>query len=162
MDDYIISGEPVVDYLTEYSGITANDLDPISSNRPLVTLKTAYKKLRILVDYGCIFIGHGLKKDFRIMNILIPPSQVIDTVELYFIPSKQRLLSLRFLAWIVLGQIIQEDSHDSIVDAKISLDLYKKYKECTANGTFETLVERIYMDGTAFGFKVPPLSRLDS
>jgi PAB-dependent poly(A)-specific ribonuclease subunit 2 len=89
------------------------------------------------------------------MNILIPPSQVIDTVELYFIPSKQRLLSLKFLAWIVLGQIIQEDSHDSIVDAKISLDLFKKYKECIANGTFESLLERVYNDGSAFGFKVP-------
>ena len=65
MDDYIISGEPVVDYLTEYSGITPADLDPIASTRPLVTLKAAYKKLRTLVDHGCIFIGHGLKKDFR-------------------------------------------------------------------------------------------------
>jgi PAB-dependent poly(A)-specific ribonuclease subunit 2 len=89
------------------------------------------------------------------MNILIPPSQVIDTVELYFIPSKHRLLSLKFLAWIVLGQIIQEDSHDSIVDAKISLDLFKRYKECVADGTFESLLEKIYSDGSAFGFKVP-------
>ena len=89
------------------------------------------------------------------MNILIPPSQVIDTVELYFIPSKHRLLSLKFLAWIVLGQIIQEDSHDSIVDAKISLDLFKRYKECVADGTFESLLEKIYNDGSVFGFKVP-------
>lgn len=65
MDDYILSSEPVVDYLSEYSGISAADLDPVASNRPLVTLKTAYKKLRILVDHGCIFVGHGLKKDFR-------------------------------------------------------------------------------------------------
>ncbi len=65
IDDYIMSTEPVVDYLSEYSGITNSDLDPITSNRPLVTLKTAYKKLRTLVDHGCIFVGHGLKKDFR-------------------------------------------------------------------------------------------------
>ena len=89
------------------------------------------------------------------MNILIPPSQVIDTVELYFLPAKQRLLSLRFLAWIVLGQIIQADSHDSIVDAKISLLLYKKYQSSVSEGNFDALLHKIYTDGSVFGFKVP-------
>ena len=40
------------------------------SPHTLVPLKVAYKKLRLLVDLGCIFIGHGLAKDFRIISEL--------------------------------------------------------------------------------------------
>lgn len=68
IDDYIATSEPIVDYLTEYSGIVAGDLDFIQSKHTLVPLKVAYKKLRLLVDLGCIFIGHGLNKDFRIIS----------------------------------------------------------------------------------------------
>jgi PAB-dependent poly(A)-specific ribonuclease subunit 2 len=46
----------------------AGDLDQNSSPHTLVPLKVAYKKLRLLVDLGCIFIGHGLSKDFRIIS----------------------------------------------------------------------------------------------
>ena len=52
------------------------DLDPAVSPHHLTTLKRAYLKLRHLVDAGCVFVGHGLKKDFRMLNIVVPPSQV--------------------------------------------------------------------------------------
>lgn len=87
IDDYILTKEIVVDYLTEYSGIKSKfesihtlgvrnirlieiggDLDPNNSPHTLVPLKVAYKKLRLLVDLGCIFIGHGLAKDFRTIS----------------------------------------------------------------------------------------------
>lgn len=38
------------------------------SPHTLTPLKVVYKKLRLLVDRGCIFIGHGLSKDFRIIS----------------------------------------------------------------------------------------------
>lgn len=44
------------------------DLDPQVSKYTLVPLKVAYKKLRLLVDLGCIFLGHGLAKDFRTIS----------------------------------------------------------------------------------------------
>lgn len=70
IDDYIATSEPIVDYLTEFNGIVAGDLDCMQSKHTLVPLKVAYKKLRLLVDLGCIFIGHGLNKDFRIISKL--------------------------------------------------------------------------------------------
>jgi PAB-dependent poly(A)-specific ribonuclease subunit 2 len=115
IDDYIANSEPIVDYLTEYSGIEgmtcidkiillwqssqlgvisrsrsrshlllAGDLDPQTSKHTLVPLKIAYKKLRLLVDLGCIFIGHGLKSDFRIISMcgassLIPFDNIVLT-----------------------------------------------------------------------------------
>lgn len=48
--------------------IAVGDLDPRISRYTLTPLKLVYKKLRILVDRGCIFIGHGLSKDFRIIS----------------------------------------------------------------------------------------------
>jgi len=38
------------------------------SRYTLTPLKLVYKKLRLLVDRGCVFIGHGLSKDFRIIS----------------------------------------------------------------------------------------------
>ncbi len=107
IDDHIYTQEEVVDYLTKFSGILPGDLDPKTSRHTVVPLKAAYKKLRLLVDRGCIFIGHGLKKDFRIINIFVPPNQVIDTVALYHSPNHPRRLSLRFLSWFLLKIDIQ-------------------------------------------------------
>ncbi|ORZ18884.1 ubiquitin carboxyl-terminal hydrolase-domain-containing protein [Absidia repens] len=147
IDDYIVTSEPVVDYLTEFSGIEADDLNPMTSQRTLVPLKVAYKKIRLLVDLGCVFIGHGLKKDFRIINILVPPEQIIDTVDIYHIRNRHRKISLRFLAWHLLDQEIQSEGHDSIVDAKTALILYKKYLEYRDNGTFGQVLEGVYAAG---------------
>lgn len=86
IDDYIHTSDVIVDYLTEYSGIrctclssrwlrscwlrfsSVGDLDPNFSTRILLPLKAVYKKLRLLIDLGCIFVGHGVTKDFRIIS----------------------------------------------------------------------------------------------
>jgi PAB-dependent poly(A)-specific ribonuclease subunit 2 len=72
IDDYIAIKVPVVDYLTAYSGIHPGDLDPHTSRRALVSLKVAYKRMWILLNLGCTFVGHGLLKDFRIISMFLP------------------------------------------------------------------------------------------
>ncbi|WWD21952.1 PAB-dependent poly(A)-specific ribonuclease subunit PAN2 [Kwoniella shandongensis] len=157
IDDYIHTSEAVVDYLTEYSGIKAGDLDPNNSPHTLVPLKVAYKKLRLLVDLGCIFIGHGLSKDFRTINIYIPPEQVMDTVNIYTIPGRQRKLSLRYLAWYLLKKDIQTHSHDSIEDARYALLLFKLWRdyENEGDGVFESIMDDVFNEGHKVGFKPP-------
>ena len=79
-----------------------------------------------LIDAGCIFVGHGLKTDFEIINVVVPMEQVRDTVILFFDENAKRRLSLRFLAWHLLGEQManrMQDKHDSIEDARVALQL---------------------------------------
>ncbi|KAJ3807230.1 ubiquitin carboxyl-terminal hydrolase-domain-containing protein [Lentinula aff. lateritia] len=153
IDDHIHTSEVIVDYLTEFS---VGDLDPMRSPHTLTPLKVVYKKLRLLVDRGCIFIGHGLSKDFRIINIFVPPEQVIDTVDLFFIKARQRRLSLRFLSWYLFREVIQTETHDSIEDAHFALKLFKKYNEFEGEGIFDQKLEEIYKEGRQYNYKPPP------
>ena len=75
-DDYILPVEPVLDYVTRFSGITEEDLNPVSSKHSILTQRAAYLKLRYFIDAKCIFVGHGLQKDFETANIFVPPEQV--------------------------------------------------------------------------------------
>jgi len=156
IDDHIHTSEVIVDYLTEFSGIKFGDLDPHTSRHTLTPLKLVYKKLRLLVDCGCIFIGHGLSKDFRIINIYVPPEQVRDTVDIYFLKARQRRLSLRFLSWFVLHAQIQTDMHDSIEDARSALELYSNYQGLQSQGLFGKQLEDIYKEGRQYNYKPPP------
>lgn len=87
-------------------------------------------------------------------DLFVPPEQVLDTVDLYFIKERQRRLSLRFLSWYVLKEPIQGVTHDSIEDARAALLLYQKYQEHESEGTFDELLEEIYREGkkTVSGF----------
>jgi PAB-dependent poly(A)-specific ribonuclease subunit 2 len=150
IDDYIRSVEPVYDYLTRFSGLIPGDLDPTQSRHHLTTLRRAYLKLRYLVDAGAVFVGHGLKKDFRMLNIVIPPEQVVDTVDLFH--SGRRRLSLRFLSAYLLGATIQSRIHDSVEDAVAALKLYERYKKLKEEGKFEETLAELFDWGNAHGF----------
>lgn len=118
-------------------------------------MKSTYLKLRFLIDNGVIFVGHGLRNDFRVINLVVPPEQVIDTVYLFQSPNSKRMVSLRFLAWHFLNLNIQSETHDSIEDAKTALALYHKYKELEMNGCAKEAIENLYQIGKECGWKIP-------
>lgn len=157
IDDYIAIDDTVDDYLTRYSGLVDGDLTPGRSRFKLVNLKEVYKKMWVLLNLGCSFVGHGLSSDFRIINIHVPESQVIDTQDLFSLGSRaRRKLSLRFLAWTVLQEDIQRSTdigHDSIEDARTALKLWRKYLEYENAGVLETIMDEIWHKGRATDFK---------
>lgn len=83
-------------------------------------------------------------------DIFVPPEQVIDTVDLYFLKARQRRLSLRFLSWFVLGENIQTDTHDSIEDARSALNLYKAYHDFEEQGIFDQKLDELYKEGRQY------------
>lgn len=142
-------------YLHRFSGLEPGDLEPSTSTHYLISTKTAYMKLRYLIDIGCVFVGHGLKQDFRMLNIVVPPEQVIDTVELFSFKHKRKL-SLRFLAAYLLGVDIQKDTHDSIEDARTALALHRAYEKLSAGGAarFRDTLDEIYRYGYRNHFQI--------
>jgi PAB-dependent poly(A)-specific ribonuclease subunit 2 len=155
LDDYVLPQEPVLDFLTRFSGIVPSDLDPQTSARHLVTMRTAYCKLRLLVDRGCIFVGHGLETDFHVLNVYVPPSQIVDTLVIYSQP-KARKIGLRFLVNYFLGRDMQVDTHDSIEDAKAAYDLYFKAGELYGEGEeeFTRALNKVYEYGRSCDWKL--------
>ena len=58
-----------------------------------------------------------------------------------------RRISLRFLAWHLLGQQMSnrlQDTHDSIEDARTALQLYAKYREIVSLGTLDETIRQLY------------------
>ena len=158
INDYVTTNEPIIDYVTEFSGLREGDLDVKSSRHALVPLKIAYKKLWLLLNLGCVFIGHGLPGDFRTINIHVPSHQVIDTIKLFHMKGQKRKFSLKFLTWFFLKEEgFQKGEHDSIKDAEMALRLWKKWEEFTDAGILENMVEELWAAGRKYGFK-PPLS----
>jgi PAB-dependent poly(A)-specific ribonuclease subunit 2 len=153
IDDYVLPQEPVVDYLTRFSGITPVDLDPLVSPRHLVSTRTAYLKLRLLVDRGVILVGHGLKTDFSIVNIFVPPAQIIDTVVIFSQP-RARMIGLRFLVNFLFGHDMQTDTHDSIEDARAAWEVYKRAVELKSTGEFDRTLTKIYEFGRKTEWKL--------
>lgn len=90
----------------------------------------------------------GLELTFA--DIYVPPEQVIDTVDLYFLKTRQRRLSLRFLSWFVLGEHIQQETHDSIEDARSALRLYNAFQAFEEQGIFDQKLEELYKEGRQF------------
>jgi hypothetical protein len=154
LDHYIAMDESEIkDYVTRFSGLKPGDLDMNTSTHWLTTSKCVYQKLRFLVDAGCVFIGHGLHTDFRILNLFVPAGNIIDTVELFHIPG-QRFLSLKYLASKLLNKSIQGgDVHCSIEDARTAMDLYRVYLKLVEEGRLEATVKSLYDTGRVRGWK---------
>lgn len=146
IDDYITVNEPIADYVTQYSGIEEGDLDPRRSKHALVGLKSAYKKLWLLLNLGCIFVGHGLGKDFLEANIHVPTGQIIDTADLFLQRDNTRRLRLAMLAELLLREEVQTGNHDSIEDARTALRIWRKYQEFDDAGIVEQMINKAYRD----------------
>lgn len=94
-----------------------------------------------------------MRQDFATVNIFVPPSQIVDTVEIFHLP-RMRYISLRFLVNYILKKDMQQDVHDSIEDARAALELYIKAIEFKRDGTFDKVLRDIYDFGRKVDWKL--------
>lgn len=144
-DTLVKPTNPITDYVTQYSGMTAALLDPITT-----TLADVQAYLLTIFNSDTILLGQSLNSDLTAMRLAHP--YIIDTSLIYHHtrgpPYKP---SLKWLTHKHLRREIQNggaQGHNSVEDAKACLDLLKlkleRGKEFgTADASTESIFKRI-------------------
>lgn len=111
----------IVDYLTQFSGITPQMMLNVTK-----TLAQVQNDVRNILPPDAILVGQSLQSDLMAMRMMHP--YVIDTSVIFNISGDRRRKSkLQTLASEFLGETIQKNplGHDSIEDCSASLKLTK-------------------------------------
>ena len=131
-DQLVKPGKPVVDYLTRWSGITAEGLSKATATFDDVQ---AHILSVLSVTPTPVLLGHSLESDLHALKICHP--RCIDTALIFHHPRGRPLKP--GLAWLTkkwCGREIQnrgEGGHDPEEDARACLDLLRKKVE---NGAY--------------------------
>lgn len=117
-DSLVRPAEEVTDYVTAFSGITAEKLEGVD-----VMLADVQQKLRELLPAGAILVGHSLENDFQALQLV--HDRVVDTSLIFphirGWPHRNGLAGL--CQSFLKRKMDRQSGHDSIEDARVALEL---------------------------------------
>ncbi|XP_056843430.1 small RNA degrading nuclease 3 [Raphanus sativus] len=120
LDKFVKPSLPVVDYKTEITGVTAEDLE-----KATLSVADIQKKLRRFLSKGTILVGHGLHNDLQVLKV--DHARVIDTslVFKYSGANNSRIPSLLNLCKSVLDEELRMEgaAHNCVHDAAAAMKL---------------------------------------
>ncbi|KAG0324932.1 hypothetical protein BG004_003339, partial [Podila humilis] len=122
LDELVLPENPILDYLTQYSGMTATRLRDVTTR-----LADVQKRVQQIVGYNTILVGHSLENDMQVLKMAHP--FIIDTsISYHHTRGPPYRPGLKWLAWKWLNRQIQANTvrgHDSVEDALACMDLMK-------------------------------------
>ncbi|CAF1065898.1 unnamed protein product [Adineta steineri] len=122
-DKHVKPTEPVVDYRTAVSGVTEKHLENA------IPLEVIQKEVSDIIEHR-LLVGHAIHNDLQVLFLSHPKRLIRDTQRYKGFRSlfNGGLPSLKSLADKVLGLKIQTGAHDSVEDARVTMQLYVHHR----------------------------------
>ncbi|XP_029949919.1 RNA exonuclease 5 [Salarias fasciatus] len=139
LDELVKPQNKILNYLTQFSGITAAMLRPVRT-----TLRDVQARLRALLPSDAVLVGHSIENDLSALKIIHP--HLIDTSLLYRREFGQKF-KLKVLAEAVLKRQIQTEErkgHDPVEDASAALELAQFFIQTGPGRVVELHLESLW------------------